>query len=81
MNRTERQNDKKLRLLPLGGLGEIGMNCFVLEYGNDMVLIDCGVQFPDSHWPGMDLLIPDLGYVKDRLDSLRGVVVTHGHED
>ncbi|MBM4316315.1 MAG: ribonuclease J [Deltaproteobacteria bacterium] len=81
MPQTQRQTDKKLRLLPLGGLGEIGMNCLVVEYGPDLVLIDCGVQFPDSHWPGMDLLVPDFSYVRDRLDSLKAVVVTHGHDD
>jgi len=81
MAKVTSQNDKKLRILPLGGLGEIGMNCLVLEYGDDMVLIDCGVQFPDSHWPGMDLLVPDFSYVRDRLDSLKAVVVTHGHDD
>lgn len=75
------QNKTKLRLIPLGGLGEIGMNCLILEYGSDMVLIDCGVQFPDSHWPGMDLLVPDFSYLKERLNNLRAVVVTHGHDD
>jgi ribonuclease J len=81
MAKQYEQKDTKLRLLPLGGLGEIGMNCFVIEYGEDMVLIDCGVQFPDSHWPGMDLLVPDFTYIRERLSSLRGVVVTHGHDD
>ncbi len=81
MAKIQNKNNKKLRLLPLGGLGEIGMNCLVLEYGDDSVLIDCGVQFPDSHWPGMDLLVPDFEYVRKRLDSLRAVVVTHGHDD
>lgn len=71
----------KLRILPLGGLGEIGMNCMVLEYGDDMVLIDCGVQFPDSTLPGMDLIVPDFSYVRSKLNNLRGIVVTHGHDD
>ncbi|MFM8315670.1 MAG: ribonuclease J [Deltaproteobacteria bacterium] len=81
MAKPQSQKANKLRLLPLGGLGEIGMNCLVLEFGQDMVLIDCGVQFPDSHWPGMDLLVPDFSYVRERLDSLKAVVVTHGHDD
>jgi ribonuclease J len=71
----------KLKILPLGGLGEIGMNCLVLEYGDDMVLVDCGVQFPDISYPGADLLLPDLNYVKERLKKLRAVVITHGHDD
>ncbi len=72
---------EKLRILPLGGLGEIGMNCLVLEWGNEIVLIDCGIQFPDASYGGVDLLVPDLAYVRDRFKSLRGIVVTHGHDD
>lgn len=81
MNNTQKSSHEKLRIIPLGGLGEIGMNCLVLEFGADLVLIDCGVQFPDSHWPGMDLLVPDFEYVRNKLDNLRGVIVTHGHDD
>jgi ribonuclease J len=73
--------EKRLKILPLGGLGEIGMNCLVVEYGDDLVLIDCGVQFPDSSYVGVDLLVPDLSYVRARLNKLRGVIVTHGHDD
>lgn len=79
--------DGKVRILPLGGLGEIGMNCLVIEYSNpttqenEMVLIDCGVQFPDQTFQGVDILLPDLTYVRDRLSSLKAIVVTHGHED
>jgi ribonuclease J len=72
---------EKLRILPLGGLGEIGMNCLVLEWKNDIVLVDCGIQFPDASYAGVDLLLPDLTYLKSRLDKIRGVVVTHGHDD
>lgn len=72
---------EKLRLLPLGGLGEIGMNCMVLEWANSMVLLDCGIQFPDASYMGVDLLTPDLTYVKNRIKKLKGVVVTHGHDD
>jgi len=67
--------------VPLGGLGEIGMNCLVLESANDLVLIDCGIQFPDSSYAGVDLLLPDLNYVRERHEKVRGVVVTHGHDD
>lgn len=72
---------EKLRILPLGGLGEIGMNCLVVEYGEDLVLIDCGIQFPGAGYPGVDLLTPDFTYLKSRMKNLRGVVVTHGHDD
>ncbi len=72
---------KKLKILPLGGLGEIGMNCMVLEWGSDMVLLDCGIQFPDASFPGVELLTPDLSYVRQNADKLRGVIMTHGHED
>jgi ribonuclease J len=72
---------EKLRIVPLGGLGEIGMNCLVLEWKNDIVLVDCGLQFPDASYAGVDLLLPDLTYLKSRLKKIRGVVVTHGHDD
>lgn len=72
---------KALRIVPLGGLGEIGMNCMCLEYDGQFVLLDCGVQFPGQNYPGVDLLIPDLSYLADRMENLLGVVVTHGHED
>jgi ribonuclease J len=74
-------SDDCLRMIPLGGLGEIGMNCFVLEWRDQLVLIDCGIQFPDSSYPGVELLAPDFSYVKERIDHLRGIVVTHGHDD
>lgn len=74
-------SSKKLKILPLGGLGEIGMNCMVLEYGGELVLVDCGIQFPDASYPGVEILTPDLGYVRQHADRLRGVVMTHGHED
>ncbi|NBX68410.1 MAG: ribonuclease J [Proteobacteria bacterium] len=81
MKQAGNQTNQKLRIIPLGGLGEIGMNCLVIEYGQDLVLIDCGVQFPDSHWPGMDILVPDFDYVRQKLSNLRAVIVTHGHDD
>ncbi len=71
----------RLRVIPLGGLGEIGKNMTVFEYGNDMVLVDAGIMFPDDDHPGVDLILPDFSYVTKRKDKLRGIVITHGHED
>ncbi len=71
----------RLRVIPLGGLDEIGKNMTVLEYGQDMVLIDAGIMFPDDDLPGVDLVLPDYTYVTERAQKLRGIVVTHGHED
>lgn len=71
----------KLRLIPLGGLGEIGMNMIVFEYGNDMFAIDCGQTFPDEDLLGIDFVIPDLNYVIENRDRFRGVILTHAHDD
>jgi ribonuclease J len=74
-------SDNVLRVIPLGGLGEIGKNMMVLEYGDAIVIIDCGVMFPTRDMFGVDLVLPDTRYLKDRRDAVRGIVLTHGHED
>lgn len=70
-----------LRIIPLGGLNEIGKNMTVFECGNDMFIVDCGLAFPDSDMPGVDLVIPDFSYVEQNASKIRGIVITHGHED
>lgn len=70
-----------LRVIPLGGLGEVGRNMTVFEYGGKLLVVDCGVLFPEEHQPGVDLILPDLEPIRDRLDDIVGVVLTHGHED
>jgi len=70
-----------LRIIPLGGLGEIGLNCLVLEYDGEAIAIDCGVMFPDPSMLGVDLVIPELEYLRQLGDRFRGFVITHGHED
>lgn len=70
-----------MRIVALGGLGEIGRNMAVFEYGHDILIVDCGVLFPEEDQPGVDLILPDFSYLADRLDRVVGVVLTHGHED
>ena len=74
-------NEKKLRVIPIGGLHEVGKNCALVEYGNDMIMIDCGLTFPDDEMLGVDIVIPDFTYVEENKHKLRGIFVTHGHED
>ena len=70
-----------LRVIPLGGLGEIGRNMTVFEFGGKLLVVDCGVLFPEEHHPGVDLILPDFGPIRDRLQDVVGIVLTHGHED
>jgi len=83
--RYRRPNAKKtaqpVKIMPLGGLDEIGKNVTLYEYGDDMFLVDCGLAFPDSEMLGVDIVIPDFSYLLKNADKIRGVVITHGHED
>lgn len=72
---------KTLRIIPLGGLGEVGKNMTVYEYNNQILIVDAGMMFPDNDMIGIDYIIPDFEYVKQRADQVKGIVITHGHED
>lgn len=73
--------DKKLRIIPLGGLGEVGRNMMVYEYNDEILVVDTGLMFPDSDMYGVDYIIPDISYLLDKRNKVRGIVITHGHED
>ena len=70
-----------VRLIPLGGLGEIGLNMMLFEAGDDLIAVDCGLLFPDDEMPGVDFAIPDFTYLHERRQAFRAVMLTHGHED
>lgn len=72
---------KTLRIIPLGGIGEVGKNMTVYEYNNEILIVDAGMMFPDNDMIGIDYIIPDFEYVKQHADKVRGIVITHGHED
>src|SRR5574337_559986 len=70
-----------LRAIPLGGLGEFGMNMMAFEYDDHLIVVDCGVMFPDTELLGVDIVIPDIHYLRENQDRLRAILLTHGHED
>lgn len=78
----KQQADKQiLKYIPLGGVGDVTRNMHVYEYGNDILVVDCGIGFPDETMPGVDYLVPDVSYLEDKIDHIKGIIITHGHED
>ena len=78
---TNNAENPWIRVIPLGGLGEIGKNMMILETVEDIIVIDAGVQFPELDMPGIDVVIPDMDYLEKNIERVRGLLITHGHED
>ena len=84
MNRKKENKSEgtsRLKIIPLGGLEQIGMNITAFEYEDSIIVVDCGLAFPADDMLGIDLVIPDITYLKDNVDKVKGFVITHGHED
>ncbi len=79
--KTPKVNDKKVKVIPLGGLEQIGMNITAFEYEDSIIVVDCGMSFPEDDMPGIDMVIPDVSYLIDNIEKVKGFVITHGHED
>ena len=80
-SRKGRRGTSKLKVIPLGGLEQIGMNITAFEYEDSIVVVDCGLSFPEDDMLGIDLVIPDVTYLKENISKVKGFVITHGHED
>lgn len=74
-------SEEKVKIIPLGGLGEIGKNITAFECDDEIIVIDCGISFPDEEMYGVDLIIPDIWYLKNNIKKVKGIFLTHGHED
>ncbi|MDD6492385.1 MAG: ribonuclease J [Firmicutes bacterium] len=81
MKKNEQKSSSRLKIIPLGGLEQIGMNITAFEYEDSIVVVDCGLSFPEDDMLGIDLVIPDVTYLKNNIDKVKGFVITHGHED
>ena len=81
IGRTRKPIGKSLRIIPLGGLEEIGRNMTVFEYGDDIIIVDCGLMFPEEEMMGIDYIVPNIEYLKDKTKNIRGIIITHGHFD
>lgn len=81
MKQNNKNEDKPVKIIPLGGMEQIGMNITAIEFEDSIIVVDCGISFPNEEMLGIDLVIPDITYLKDNIDKVKGLVITHGHED
>ena len=81
MKKVKELTDEKVKIVPLGGLGLIGMNITAFEYEDSIIVVDCGSSFPDDSMLGIDLVIPDVTYLRENAEKVKGFIITHGHED